>query len=295
MKEHFRATAFTAKSKALIAQCNEIILRYQARGLRMTLRQLYYQLVTINVITNAERSYKNLSNLVSDARLAGEMDWAAIEDRVRVPRGVAEYSSPKAVMEAALYSYRLPRWDTQPNYCELWVEKDAIANVLWPIAADYHVRLMVNRGYSSQSAMYEASKRFLRAAEREKRLRLFYLGDHDPSGMHMVKDITERFEMYGVVDLKVVRVALTKDQIDLHKPPPNPVKVSDPRAAAYCEEFGDHSWEVDALGPDVLDAIVRGHLKTAVAHKAMQAVKAQEEKDRALIEKAIAEVVRTRA
>jgi hypothetical protein len=132
MKERFRGVAFKPKSVELIRECNDIIAKYQARNLRMTLRQLYYQLVARNLIKNAERSYKNLSALISDARLAGLVDWDAIEDRVRVPKRSAEFDSPEDVMRAALASYRLRRWDPQPNYVELWVEKDAIANVLSP-------------------------------------------------------------------------------------------------------------------------------------------------------------------
>ncbi len=291
MKEVFRTTAFREESKTRIAKCNEIIERYQARHLRMTLRQLYYQLVSQNVIPNSEKSYDQLGELVSKARLAGEIDWDAIEDRVRVPKRASQFEDPEDVMYAALWGYRLPRWKNQPNFCELWVEKDAIANVLSPIANDFHISLLVNRGYSSQSAMYEASKRFLRAAEAGKKLRLFYLGDHDPSGEDMVRDIRDRLEMFGVPDLKVVKVALTMDQIKQHNPPPNPAKITDARAKGYIEKYGEFSWEVDALPPEVLDQIIRAELNRAVDHEAMRAIKAQEKQDKKLIEAAMKEVM----
>jgi hypothetical protein len=294
MKEHFRATGFTPRSRELIDKCNAIIERYQGRSLRMTLRQLYYQLVAANVIANSESSYKNLGDLVSNGRLAGEIDWGAIEDRVRVPRRSSEYRDPEHLAYSALHSYRLPRWDTQPNYVELWVEKDAIANVLSPIASDLHITLMVNRGYSSQSAMYEASKRFLRAAERGKRLRLFYLGDHDPSGEDMVRDVRDRLAMFGVEELKVVKIALTMEQIKKYSPPPNPAKVTDARAKAYIEKFGEYSWEVDALPPEVLDDIVRAELKKAVDHAAMRRIKEQEERDMELIRSAMGDLMNRR-
>jgi len=99
----------------------------------LTLRQLYYQLVSRNVIPNTEKSYKNLSTLVSDARLAGKMDWNAIEDRVRVPRMSSEWGSVSELVEDALAAYRRPRWAGQRNYVELWVEKDALAGVLLPL------------------------------------------------------------------------------------------------------------------------------------------------------------------
>src|SRR5579883_1481282 len=200
--ERFRSKKFSPESSARITQCNAIIERYQEQGLRLTLRQLYYQLVSQAVIPNEERSYKNLGNLVSDARLAGLMDWDAIEDRVRVPRQPPQFDNLTDLVEAALNTYRLPRWEGQDNYVELWVENDALAGVLAPIARKYHVTLMVNRGYSSQSAMYESAKRFLDASGAPV---LLYLGDHDPSGEDMVRDVRDRLSMFGVeVDVRKI-------------------------------------------------------------------------------------------
>ncbi len=195
MKQKFKEVRFRPDSLERISKCNEIVADYQEQGLRLSLRQLYYQLVSRNIIPNVERSYKNLSGLVSDARLAGLMDWDAIEDRVRVPRSQSEWDNIPDLVESALESYRLRRWNDQKNYVELWVEKDALAGVLAPIAEEYHITLMVNRGYSSQSAMYESGGRFrrnratTRARGQKRSCYLLYLGDHDPSGEDMVRDI----------------------------------------------------------------------------------------------------------
>ncbi len=151
----------------------------------MTLRQLYYQFVIRNDIVDQEKSYNSLGNLISNARLAGLVDWDAIEDRVRVPRLPSEFENIKELVDTALQIYRLPRWQGQEHYIELWVEKDALSGVLAPLASKYHVTLMVNRGYSSQSAMYEAGMRFCQHAD--KLCTLFSLGDHDPSGEDMVR------------------------------------------------------------------------------------------------------------
>src|SRR4030042_203023 len=147
MKEQFKKITFREKALETITTCNEIIEGYLLDGLRLTLRQLYYQLVTKNVITNEEKSYKNLSSLVSDARLAGLIDWEAIEDRVRQPKIQSEFTNLSELVEVAIQSYRLPRWEGQSYYAELWIEKDALAGVLAPLAKEYHVTLMVNRGY----------------------------------------------------------------------------------------------------------------------------------------------------
>jgi hypothetical protein len=109
-KETFRTKRFGNIALERIEQCNDIVNEYTEQGLRLTLRQLYYQLVSRDVIPNVEREYKNLSTLVSDARLAGLMDWNAIEDRIRQPRTVSEFKNLDELVDAALAAYRLPRW-----------------------------------------------------------------------------------------------------------------------------------------------------------------------------------------
>jgi len=289
MKEAFKTVDFKPESLERIAQCNAIIEVYLDQGLRLTLRQLYYQLVTTNAIANTEREYKNLSTLVSNARLSGLMDWDAIEDRIRQPRVQTEFENLNELVDAALSSYRLPRWRGQKFYTELWVEKDALAGVLQPLAREYHVTMMVNRGYSSQSAMRESAKRFAVAEEEGKSCLLFYLGDHDPSGEDMVRDIQTRLDMFGC-DVKVLKLALTVDQVRQYNPPPNPAKMTDPRATGYVAKHGQQSWEVDALRPDVLARIIRTAFKRTVDEKALQTVLAQEEKDKEALQAALEQV-----
>lgn len=282
-KIKFKSIKFRQDSLDRIALINRIIDEYTAQGLRLTLRQTFYQLVTRNAIRNLEREYKNLSSLVSDGRLAGLIDWSAIEDRVRVPRSPSEFANLGELVDAALAAYRLPRWKGQARYVELWVEKDALAGVLEPLSREHHVTLMVNRGYSSQSAMYEAARRF-RAAKKPGIL--LYLGDHDPSGEDMVRDIQDRLDLFGA-NVEVRKIALTMAQVQEHNPPPNPAKMTDPRAALYVERHGDESWEVDALPPNVLAALIREAFLGVIDTGAMDAIKEQEERDKSRLQEAV--------
>jgi hypothetical protein len=289
--EEFRSKRFGQDALDRIAHCNEIIGIYQEQELRLTLRQLYYQLVSRNIIVNAVRSYKNLSSLVSDARLAGLMDWDAIEDRGRQPHTNSEFTDLQDLAEAALRSYRLPRWEGQENYVELWVEKDALAGVLWPVAHEHHVTLMVNKGYSSQSAMYVSAARFREAQDDGKSLVLFYLGDMDPSGEDMVRDIRDRMTMFNVEDIDVQKLALTMAQIRQYNPPPNPAKVSDPRSGGYIEAHGTNSWELDALPPDVLATIVRDAFDDVIDREKMDAIIEREESDKTRLSAAVEKIM----
>jgi hypothetical protein len=530
MKTKFKDIKFKPDSLARIEVCNEIIDEYTSAGLRLTLRQLYYQLVTKNIITNEEKSYKHLSSLISDARLAGLVDWSAIEDRIRQPRIQNEFTNLAELIETAVQSYRLPRWEGQEYYVELWLEKDALAGVLTPLAREFHATLMVNRGYcvapetliltsdftwipagdlvpgtelfapdeqvpgpkkhrklrltkaksitkfiaprvrvitdhgeivvsrnhpflstmrrenrgylwthadrlkpgsiiawlvtpwkqdcsweagwvagmldgegclpqtrlnlemdvyqkpglvadqlrvslprfapvglehkdalsgvisfrfygienimtvlgrtrpvrlmqnfrgliahrggpgksktpaivlaveplpdgevigletgtktlitngfvshnSSQSAMYESAQRFINS---DRQPLLFYLGDHDPSGEDMVRDIRDRLILFGVDEIEVQKLALTMDQVHQYNPPPNPTKIDDPRSASYISEFGNSSWEVDALPPEVLNNIIREAFGGIIDSDLMDKIKRKEEMDKRKLRK----------
>lgn len=308
MKEAFIDSRFGVDKQAIVDMVNGVVVDYQAQGLRLTLRQLYYQCIShdlfpdswIDAAYNAKnklqpttkntvKNYKRLGTILSDARQAGLVDWDAIEDRGRRPNTIQEFRDLDHLFDVALGAYRLARWDGQEHYAELWVEKDALSGVLQPLASEFHVTLMVNKGYSSQSAMYEASKRFIAQEQKDKDTLLFYLGDHDPSGEDMVRDVRDRLHLYGS-DVTVRKLALTMDQIEQHNPPPNPTKMSDSRADKYVDRHGNESWEVDALPPEALDAIIREEFLRSLDMDLMDEIKAQEEKDKELMRTAVASV-----
>ena len=127
-------------NKVLLVRGIEIIGEYAAQGYRLTLRQLYYQLVVRDIIPNSSAWYKRLGEVVSNGRLAGYIDWDAIVDRGRVPVMPPDWSSPKAILESAARSFRLDRWEGQQNHVEVWCEKDALSSVIEPVCDRYHVR-----------------------------------------------------------------------------------------------------------------------------------------------------------
>lgn len=295
MKEQFIETRFRADSIALIDSCEEVIEQYQAQGLRLTLRQLYYQLVSGNIVANTERVYKKIGNLVSRARLAGLLDWDAIEDRIRLPRKQSNWSSPQDIMQAALSSYRLDRWEGQPEKIELWVEKDALAGILDPIAKRHHVTMMVNRGYSSQSAMYDAAQRVHEANNDGIDFHILYLGDLDPSGEDMVRDIDERLNLTFDAACTIHKLAITPAQVDEYQPPPNPAKLSDSRAKKYIAKHGYSSYEVDALPPDALQTIINEAITAFIETDALGQVLDQEDVDKRLMRRAMETIMEERA
>lgn len=266
------------KSLELIRLVNAVVDEYERQGYELTLRQVYYQLVARGYIPNNERSYKNLGNLINDGRLAGLIDWYAIVDRTRNLRKNSHWDCPEDVIASAKYSYMLDRWKDQPNYVEVWVEKDALIGIVSKICNELDVPHFSCRGYTSQSEMWSAAQRFIRQDWRDSRT-IIHLGDHDPSGIDMTRDIQERLEMFGA-DVNVKRVALTMEQIETFNPPPNPTKLTDARASGYIAEYGHECWELDALEPKVITDLIRREVNELVDFSLFREVEVKEDADK---------------
>lgn len=195
-KEKFRDKLHLSKKNiGLLNITNTIIKEYAQERYKLTLRQLYYQLVSRDIVPNKIQEYAKLSSLLVKGRMAGIVDWDAIEDRIRTPFLPYWCTDIADGINDLIKQYRINRMDGQDVYIELWVEKDALSGVLKRITSHYHINLMVNRGYSSCTAMYDASKRFKREITlNDNKGIILYLGDYDPSGLDMVRDIKERLE-----------------------------------------------------------------------------------------------------
>lgn len=238
---------------------NSILEDYREDGYVLTLRQLYYQLVVRDIIPNQQAEYAKLSNILKKGRMAGIVDRDIIEDRLRQPFLPYWVFDIDDAISDTINTYRLNRMDGQDKYIEIRVEKDALSWVLKRVSSKYHINLMVNRGYSSCSAMYDSFRRFSKYED----CHILYLGDHDPSGLDMVRDIQERLEEFWVY-LTVHHLAITQEQIATHNPPPNPAKFSDPRADWYVKNYGKTSWEVDALPPEVLINTLEAKIRSMI-------------------------------
>lgn len=277
MKQAYKDITFRGKSPKLIELIDEIVREYQAQGQMLTVRQLYYQLVARDIIENTERSYKNTTDLVNNARMAGLLDWAAIEDRTRevVTRG--RWFDPTAMLNSAISSYHQDLWDNQSTRVIVVVEKEALAGVLSSVCYQHDVPFFAARGYPSSSVLRDyAVGPMVQAAQAGQSIQLLHLGDHDPSGMDMSRDLEERFNLFMGAEaeyLTLHRIALTMEQIEEIKPPPNPAKSTDSRFADYRKQFGEKSWELDALSPDYLTNLVESWIETFIDEDKLKEVK----------------------
>lgn len=274
-----------ADTLAIIATADQIATSYAAQGYDLTLRQLYYQFIARALMPNTEQSYKRLGNIINQARQAGLIDWNHLTDRTRNLARNSHWTDPADIIDGAQSGYRLDLWSTQPIRVEIWVEKEALAGVIDRVATDLDCPWFACRGYVSQSEMWRAARRFIRYSREGQETVVLHLGDHDPSGIDMSRDIEDRLRLFGERSpIQVKRIALNMDQVEQYDPPPNPAKLTDSRATDYIENFGTESWELDALDPATLDALIRDQVALYLDTDLYQVEEARQEHDRELLQ-----------
>jgi hypothetical protein len=328
----YQTKRFSDEKMAVIRQANVICADYQAQGYDLTLRQLYYQFVARDLIPNKQSEYKRLGAIINDARLGGLLDWDYIVDRTRNVRSMATWGDPSDIISASARQFRIDKWEHQPSRVEVWIEKDALVGVIEGVCNTNQVSFFSCRGYTSQSEVWGAAQRLGEFMKQGQDVIILHLGDHDPSGIDMTRDIRDRLEMFLRTDLTntaieehregledafertgtetakelrerdpeayaefhdkvtatyatygsitVDRIALNMDQIDQYDPPPNPAKITDSRAVSYMAEYGEESWELDALEPTVLGALIQDAIDVAKDHDRWDVDQEQEERHR---------------
>ncbi len=260
---------FSNDKLALIAKADFRASDMASQGYDMTVRQLYYWFVKQNLIPNKEESYKMVINLVRDARRAGLLDWNHIVDRTRGPKGPQHWPSVGSFMSAAANSYDVNWWKDQKNYVEVWVEKDTLIGIFMRACQPWKCPVLSCRGYVSDTEIWKSSQRLMRMAKTKKRVVIFQLSDHDPSGLDMTRDIRDRIEMFtdGCSKIEIRRIGLTMAQVEEVQAPPNPAKTTDSRYKQYAEQYGDESWELEALEPAYMADLIGSHIKKLVDKK----------------------------
>ncbi len=252
--------------KEYVKATNNIISQYD---ILLTVRQIFYRLVSNGFIQNTINSYKLFDRMITRGRERGDIDARSIVDRARQVIGgdygyvsVQDFVRTKISELEDTEQYTRRIWDDQPQYVEVWVEKDALATLFSSIADGYRVITYPSRGYSSYTKVYEAiNNRFSLYGNRP--ITILHFSDHDPSGLNMTQDIQSRLYRYGS-HAKVKRIALTYTQVRQFGLDPMPTKISDSRWREYSIQYGSQCWELDALPPNELQNIIKDAIKAHV-------------------------------
>lgn len=262
---------FSVASAALIRTANEIIDEYQSEGYVLTIRQLYYQLVSRDYIANTLQEYKRVAGIFNDARLAGLMDWDAIEDRTRSFERRSRWQDGAHALRSVADQFHMDMWENQPVRPFVIVEKEALLGVFSRVCREYDIPVLAARGYPSVSVVREfVVEDMVDTIDRGQDVAIFHFGDHDPSGIDMSRDLQDRFNLFleRQGDYTFTRCALNMDQVEEVKPPENPAKATDSRFMEYRRKYGSSSWELDALPPTYLVDLVRKNIDPLIDDEA---------------------------
>lgn len=288
MRQAYIKKNFKPHSMDMIATISSILNEYIKAGYAITVRSLYYQMVARDYIPNNEKSYKMLTNLISDARLAGLLDWEAIEDRMRAFVTRARWGSGKEILKSVAGQFHMDLWDNQPNRVFCIIEKDALSGIVAGTCNKHDVPMLAARGYPSSSVVREFVKEVLiPAAQSGQDIILLHMGDHDPSGIDMSRDFEDRVLMFseGYFHPSFRRLALNMDQIEEFNPPENPAKSTDSRFRDYAERYGESSWELDALSPQFTNKILEDAIQDCIDPDMLEIKKDEIENIRAKLKK----------
>lgn len=269
------------RTKAETAQLRETVIEVLTEHNPMTVRQVYYQLVSRQLIDNNRSQYQGISNLLVDMRRDGKIDWSWIEDRLRKPRTPLMFNDIQHRMSTAINWYRSNPWKTQPQYVEAWLEKDALSGIFEDALDYYGITLNVGRGYDGWDSIHNAAQRYLQI---DKPITILYFGDLDPSGEDMARSLKERLATFYIYP-DIIKCALTFDDVQRYDLPPDFAKSTDTRAPKFIEKFGDISVELDALQIDVLKNRIVEEVEKLVDLDALKAVLTKDEKDREKLRK----------
>ena len=279
---------FTKGRLEIIDMANDILDTYDLQGYSLTLRQLYYQFIAKDLFPeswrdkklntkNTQRNYKRFGDIINDGRLAGHIDWKHIDDRTRNLKRLGHWDDPADIIRSAAHGFHLDWWADQDYYAEVWIEKEALMGVIEGTCEEYDLPHFACRGYSSQSEMWRASMRMHDVWENSGRnIVILQMSDHDPSGVDIERDIIDRFGIFGPT-IEVKRLALTFDQVEDLNPPPSPAKITDSRADGYISQYGNDSWEMDALEPGYLNNLIIDAVTELIDEDRWEKVKEREE------------------
>lgn len=315
MRIKYASKTFRADTMRIIDAANAICASYDSS---LTLRQLYYQFVARDLFANQQRNYDMLQRVISDARMAGEFDWDHIIDRTRNLASQPTWASPASLVRAAAEQYRTDLWGAQKRRVEVWIEKDAAIGTIERVCNLNGVPYFSCRGYTSASEMWSAGTRIGEYLRNGEQTLILHIGDHDPSGLDMTRDIEDRLRTFVTKDWvnefglpygntrgdirqhqreylenmthaaalpwEVRRIALTMEQVEEYNPPPNPAKTTDARFLAYQEATGlDESWELDALDPNVMEALIQDEIEAFRDDAALAQAERKQEEDRLVL------------
>jgi hypothetical protein len=265
-------------TKRQVDERRDAIYEIVAEQWPMTVRQTFYRAAVRGVVEKSERpGYGMVQTDLVLMRRNGRVPYSWLTDSTRWQRKPNTYRSVKEALSETATLYRKALWTDVGAYVEVWLEKDALAGVIYPITSQFDVPLMVARGYASLTFLHEAAEYI---ASLDRPAFIYHLGDFDPSGVNAGEKIEQTLrQMAPEAEIHFQRLAVTPDQIVNLDLPTRPTKKSDSRSKG----FGPISVELDAIPPDRLRLIVREAIEQHLPPRQFEILKAAEKSEQRLI------------
>jgi hypothetical protein len=272
MKEKFREPIRRSRrTRKLMEEIDAAISEYYPPT-PLTVRQVFYRLLGKRIVKKTEKAHDRIERTISEMQYTGMLDWDGIVDPGRATQKHLEFADVPDALQTLANEYRTDWWAEQSQRVEVWSEKETIVEFLRPVADKWHVRMLLNRGRGSDAAMKDAAERMNAF---EKQTFILYLADHDSAGLLMIDSTSEKLTTFSPQAYDLVHIALTQKQVQQYSLPPSRVKRSEPGAKQYVRRHGRRCWELDALDPKVLTAMVEeaitAHIDRPEAFKRRQA------------------------
>jgi hypothetical protein len=247
-------------------------------GKPMTVRQVFYQATVLGLVEKAETGYRKVQTDLTLMRKAGDLPYDWLADTTRWQRKPRTFDGVEEALQETARLYRKDLWRAADSYVEVWLEKDALSGVLYPVTAEYDVPLMVARGYASLSFLHSAAEYI---NDLEVPTHIYHLGDYDPSGVNAAAKIEETLrELAPDAEIHFERIAVTPAQIEHWSLPSRPTKGTDTRAKSF---GSDVSVELDAINPGDLRSLVRMCIEEHLPREQFEILKVAERSERQLL------------
>ncbi|MCK7627981.1 hypothetical protein MUU72_33670 [Streptomyces sp. RS10V-4] len=245
----------------LLVAVDRVLERYSAQ-LPLTIRQVWYSLISDGVLLKEERTYKRLVEVLGMARRSGRIPWEALRDDTEITAVPVAYDSPadfhQTLLQAA-HGFRLDRQAGQEVRLEVWSETAGMVNQLVTVADLYGVPVYSGSGFNGLPAKRGAALRA--GTDPHRAVRIFVISDWDQSGVHLFSALAEDVAAFAAVDapgadVAFERLAVTEQQIADHHLPTAPPKVTDRRSFP-----GRSTTQAEALPPDILADVLRSAIE----------------------------------
>lgn len=265
------------RTRAELAEVDEAIVAAVQMEHPVTLRGVYYRVVSAGAVEKTEAGYDLVGRQLLKLRRSGAVPYAWITDGTRWIRYLQTWNNLDAMLDNAAASYRRALWRDQAVDVFVFTEKDAISGVVMPVVDRWDVPLGVMRGYSSETFAHSFAETVKRTTWPSY---VYQLGDHDPSGLDAWREFQDKVRGFAPdADVRFERLAVTPEQISLFDLPTRPTKASDTRSATFRGE----SVEVDAIPPTTLRVLVEDAITQHIDREALRLTRIAEQSERTLL------------